>query len=204
MLIRSKYITVVETIAQREGAGSQPPTRMYRVPATASRNQCIDYALRYVVRHSTPHYRYDLYRVALGMGLRKASSLMQDEGPLLHVDLGCGPGLFGWVVRDELRMERRVLEMYRYDHSVEMVQLASDIWTELGEGIQCSWHHDPDELLSAALASGSPLLEFSVHTLGMYLLRFTISLTRSNGLRTSSRSSCPWKAYLLPFTPKAL
>ena len=102
------------------------------------------------------------------MGLRKASSLMQDKGPLLHVDLGCGPGLFGWVVRDELRMERRALEMYGYDHSVEMVQLASDIWNELGDGIECSWHDDPDELLSAALASG-PRYSSSLFTMGHVL-----------------------------------
>ena len=147
MSIREKYVGVVESIAIRANILSSASN--YRISAGASRSECIRYALRHVVRHSKPHYRYDRYRVALSLALHMITSRTDYRGPQLHIDVGCGPGLFTWVVRDWLRHEQFVVDLYGYDHASEMVNLATEIWTELDESVGSSWHDDADEMLSS-------------------------------------------------------
>lgn len=155
MTIREKYIDVVEKLAKKESIGGRSTRSDYRISADAGRGECLQYALEYVVRHTTRHYRYDRYRHALRRGLQMHASRTGHGGPLRHVDLGCGPGLFTWVVRDEFRDERPEVEFYGYDHSGEMIRLAGEIWDQLDESVSVSWHDDKDELLSAALAGAS-------------------------------------------------
>ena len=151
MIVREKYVGVVESIAKR--ANVLWPAGNYRISVGASRRECIQYALRHVVRHTKPHYRYDKYRYALWLALDRSALQTQRSGPaLLHVDLGCGPGLFTWVVRDWFSREPLAVDLYGYDHAKEMARLAAEIWTELGEGIRASWHDDADQMLSTALA----------------------------------------------------
>lgn len=154
MTIREKYIDVVEKLAEKEPTGGRPTRSDYRISADAGRGECLHYTLEYVVRHTTPHYRYDRYRNALRQALRMNASRTGNRGPFRHVDLGCGPGLFTWVVRDVLRGKRSDVEFYGYDHSSEMIRLAGEIWNQLGESVSVSWHDNKDELLSAAVAGG--------------------------------------------------
>lgn len=89
-------------------------------------------------------------------------------GSIRHVDLGCGPGLFTWAVRDAFRDKRSEVEFYGYDHSSEMIRLAGEIWHQLGESVSVSWHDNKDELLSEALAgtpAGGPALVTFGHVL---------------------------------------
>lgn len=169
MTIREKYVDVVETIAKREGIRpvGKPP---YEIPVSATRSQCLRYALKYVVGPERNHYRYNRYCATLRSALRQRDlpSKMRAAEPLIHIDLGCGPGLFTWVVKDTLRTKSLPLELYGYDHSKEMVRLASDIWAELGDDAYCSWLDDIGELYSTAFAGG-PQYSYSLVTFGHVL-----------------------------------
>ena len=69
------------------------------------------------------YYRYDRYAAALNAGLGHDFS-----GRIAHVDIGCGAGLFSWAFLDWARdrgIEPRRLALYGYDHSKEMIRLAS-------------------------------------------------------------------------------
>ena len=167
MTIREKYVDVVENIAWRERVIVRPSGRDYLISADATRRQCIRYTLRHVVNDRT-HYRYHKYREALRRALRMNALRTGHGGLVRHVDLGCGPGLFTWVVRDEFRGKRSDVEFYGYDHSSKMIRLAGEIWDQLGESVSVSWHDDKDELLSVALggaSAGSPALVTFGHVL---------------------------------------
>ena len=166
MTIRDKYVDIVEGIAARAGVLSA--ARHYRISTSASRRLCIQYALQYVVRHDKPHYRYDRYHSAFCFALHKSALKVEHLGPLLHVDVGCGPGLFTWVVRDMLRRAQSAVALYGYDHSTEMVRLAEEIWDEFGEAVNCSWHDNVDELLASAMAESSSY-DYSLVTFGHVL-----------------------------------
>ena len=155
MTIREKYIDVVEKLAEKEPTGGRPTRSDYRISADAGRGECLHYTLEYVVRHTTPHYRYDRYRNALRQALQMNASRTGNRGPFRHVDLGCGPGLFTWVVRDAFRDERPEVDFYGYDHSSEMIRLAREIWDQLDEGVSVSWHDSKDGLLPEAFTGAS-------------------------------------------------
>lgn len=151
--IRDKYVDAIEGIAQREKVKPLGFVA-HKIGAEATRRQCLKYALRHVVRHRQQHYRYDLYRAALDRALYRAAVYKHSDRLLLHLDMGCGPGLFTWVVSDIPRLRDVNVERYGYDHCREMVRLASDVWSEVGDAGGCSWHHDIGDLLAAALAGG--------------------------------------------------
>ena len=153
MTIRDKYVDIVEGIAQRARVRSL--ARKYRISSDATRRECIQYALRYVVRHTKRHYRYDRYRSALSLALQMSASQIENGELQLHIDIGCGPGLFTWVVQDRLRLDQISVGLYGYDHSREMVRLAEEIWDELGETVSSYWHSDADEMLATALSEGT-------------------------------------------------
>ena len=152
--IRDKYVDAIEAIARRERVTTHGNVA-YEIGAGATRRQCLRYALRHVVRHRQQHYRYDRYRGALNRALYPATVHRHGDGLLVHVDLGCGPGLFTWVISDlSLRWDVDV-EQYGYDHSPEMIRLASEVWDAIGDATHCAWHQNIEDMLSAALAGGS-------------------------------------------------
>lgn len=163
MRIRKRYVQVVEAIAKREGVRNAHAN--FRLSAKATRQQCIRYALKYVVRHTTPHYRYDLYECSLRWALRASASQIDLQSPILHLDLGCGPGLFTWVVQDYFLGKSPTVRFFGYDHSSEMIRFAEEIWPEVCEGVPASWHHDPDDMLSNVLFDG-PRHQCSLATFG--------------------------------------
>lgn len=153
MNIRDKYVDVIEAIARRERVTPHGNVA-YEIGVEATQRQCLRYALRYVVRHSQLHYRYDMYRSTLNRALYRAAVHRHGDGLMVHLDLGCGPGLFTWVVSDlSVRWDVDV-EQYGYDHSPEMIRLASEVWDEIGDATHCAWHHNTEDMLSAALAGG--------------------------------------------------
>ena len=166
MRIRKRYIQVVEAIAEQAGASDAGAN--YHVSVEATRRECLAYTLKWVVRNTTQHYRYDLYRDSLSMALNFNASRMNNRSALLHLDLGSGPGLFTWVVRDALRKNPSTIEYYGYDHSSEMVSLADEIWSQLCKDIPAFWYHDPDEMLSTVSSNG-PRYKCSLVTFGHVL-----------------------------------
>ena len=156
MTIRATYEDLIAEIADQDGVDRRIAPS-YLIPANASRDQCLRYALRYVAGHSTTHYRYDVYRSCLRRALQSSASRMQTARPLLHLDLGCGPGLFAWVVHDCLSpADYPAIRYYGYDHSREMVILADELWSELATGVDASWQHKRKPILSAVSQHSPP------------------------------------------------
>ena len=152
MSIREKYVRIVEDIAERDGVF--PAKKSYKIPAGATRLECIEYTLGYVVgvAGDREHYRYKKYYRVLSSALCMIAPQINHQGPQLHIDVGCGPGLFTWVVRDIFRHKQLDVGLYGYDHAREMVKLANDIWDELGESVDYACHYNARDMLSAVSA----------------------------------------------------
>ncbi len=113
----------------------KPRFRNHEIPATASLKNAIDYTWSYVIESKpfgTLHYRYNRYRRAVQHALSQNDNPIRFIIPgfpgnkIIHLDLGCGPGLFSWVVHDYLAtMEWRQqnVEYIGYDHAENMIRL---------------------------------------------------------------------------------
>ena len=152
--IRGRYAEIINAISKNYEPVYTTPE--YRIHPDATFAQCLEYTQKYVVggEDDTPHHRYDAYRDALRevfVGLRRS-----ERRPLVHVDVGCGPGLFTWVVWDYFRdtYSKIGLELYGYDHSPRMVKLANLIWNRLGISTSYSCHHRLEALYSTAMQGG--------------------------------------------------
>ena len=69
------------------------------------------------------HYRYRRY-------LEVLSSVALVEERIAHVDLGCGAGLFSWVLLDwatERGIEDHHVDLYGMDHNSAMIELANEV-----------------------------------------------------------------------------
>ena len=154
MLIRDRYVGVIDRMASRFGRESGD----HVIPRDATLARCIDYSARYLYERDTvEHYRYKRYMQAL-------EDLLRDYGDhrktstIAHVDVGCGPGLFSWVVHDYFRHRepRTGIELHAYDHSPTMVELAGLIWREFETGVYLDATSDLDELISQVMQGGPP------------------------------------------------
>ncbi len=74
------------------------------------------------------HYRYDRYmgvlQQNLELGVRRVA----------HIDIGCGAGLFSWTFLDwatQNRVKHNRIDLYGYDHSPQMIRLATGIREKL-------------------------------------------------------------------------
>ena len=159
--IRGKYVEIIQAIAKTYQRAYSESAHL--IPADATFAQCLGYTLKYIVGKESdrPHYRYDIYRDAL----REAPVNLETDERLVHVDVGCGPGLFTWVVRDHFRAYPQIaLELHGYDHSPKMAELANSIWRRLEEETPYSCHHHLEDLFSAAMSvrpsTGSVLVTF--------------------------------------------
>ena len=142
--IRDRYTEIIGHLVREHGSAVSG----YEISKDATLAQCIGYARRFVVggARDEPHYRYDRYMRVLQSACRWQPI---HAGTVVHVDIGCGPGLFTWVVRDYFRANLPVhVELYGYDHAICMVELATSIWDLLEENANYSCHHDLCELIS--------------------------------------------------------
>lgn len=154
MLIRQQYFAVLDGIADSCGR----VRGHHIIHRNASLQRCIDYALHYFRENDTQqHYRYDRY-------YRAIERLLDRYGPVrrtrhvVHLDLGCGPGLFSWALHDYFSQNEpnTVLEVYGFDHAPSMTKLARLIWSELDGVGDAQFIHDPDELTSLVMQGGPP------------------------------------------------
>lgn len=164
--IRDRYtdaIGAMEAKHRTMGVGHQ-------FPKNTSLAQCIGYARRFVIESPSgdPHYRYDRYMCGLKATLRQYPV---SAGTVVHVDIGCGPGLFTWVVRDYFRNIPQVdVELYGYDHAPKMVKLARLIWEYMEECVYYSVHDRIDDLFSTSMPGG-PRPSAVLVTLGHVLVQ---------------------------------
>lgn len=123
MRIRDHYTDALNAVADRHGEEHCG----YNIDPAASLGQAIGYTRRYIIETTTTHYRYAYYYDAIRKGLTRLRFDPKCHD-ILHLDLGCGPGLFSWVVHDYLLSETlcdgRRLEFVGYDHAKNMIVLA--------------------------------------------------------------------------------
>ena len=154
MLIRDRYVGVIDRMASRFGRERGD----HVIPRDSTLPRCIDYAVRYLYEGDTvEHYRYMRY-------MRGLEDLLGDYGghrktsTIVHVDVGCGPGLFSWAVHDYFkhREPKTEIELHAYDNTPTMVELADLIWRELDTGAHLGATSDLSELISRIMQGGPP------------------------------------------------
>ena len=123
MTIVDTYVSAFEKIAARYGEQSGSA----HIGADDGLQEAIGYTRQYVVEHTTPHFRYKYYKSALARSFRE---LRYDPTGrhIVHLDLGCGPGVFSWVLHDFMESRQRSrphrVEYCGYDHCAAMIRLA--------------------------------------------------------------------------------
>ena len=98
-------------------------------------------------QNARPHYRYRRYREMIQL-------TKVPEGRVAHVDIGCGAGLFSWVLLDwatENSVGHSRVNLYGFDHCLAMMQLAGMVRDELGQNMagypDLDYYNDIDILL---------------------------------------------------------
>lgn len=147
-LIKPQYPHILRTLA-----GNYVPNKEKRaecvIRKSATMLECTDYALYYIVGRQRPyaHYRYNRYYYFVIEVMKHYKT----GTSVFHLDLGCGPELFTWVIRDYFRKCASVgIDSHGYDHAPNMVELARKVWERLGvtEKYRCS--HSVNEIISAS------------------------------------------------------
>ena len=143
--IRDKYREIIQVLAKEHKATDSS----HIISQNATRIQCIGYADHHIVaaQYERPHYRYDRYRRALASELHLHPVR---GGTVIHVDVGCGPGLFTWVVRDFFRKIPNIyIKFYGYDHAPNMARFAIYLWKRFEEDTDYLCYHNLPELLNS-------------------------------------------------------
>ena len=121
--MRDHYIPAFNSIAQRHG--QRPATA--QIGPQDSLRETIGYTREYVVDNTEEHFRYNYYRDALTHALTRLQFEPADRR-VLHLDIGCGPGVFSWVMHDHMAAQdardRIQVDYYGYDHCAAMIELA--------------------------------------------------------------------------------
>lgn len=142
MSIRDQYIQAFKAIRKRYGEKASG----WEIDPDVSLKQAIGYTRKHVVKHSQKHFRYDYYSCVLRMAMRDLS-YNSVYGKILCMDIGCGPGLFSWVVQDYMssnRVKSENLKMIGYDHAKNMIRLSKKFHVSLCKRCATSytWHGD--------------------------------------------------------------
>ena len=95
MAIRDHYAPTLDAIAQRYGEA--PP--VFHIAPDTPLPTLVGYTRRHVVDGDEPHFRYGYYHAALSSALRRLQFAPGDRR-VVHLDIGCGPGVFSWVMYD--------------------------------------------------------------------------------------------------------
>ena len=79
-----------------------------------------------------------------------------DDPPVLHVDLGCGPGTASWSVMNIVSNDACVTTI-GYDHNRHMAELAQAMTSQVAltgaKPIELEFHHDWDRLRAKSHAT---------------------------------------------------
>jgi len=170
MSIRDRYIGVVQNIFH-EISPHQLPGVGFAIPRDASLESCIQYTLKFILKEHDhdrySHYRYDRYQRVLKSSLIQ---LAPSERKFVHVDIGCGPGLFTWVVHDLLIEQNKAdVRFYGYDHAPNMVRLAQRIWKKLNTGLPLNCFDDQGGLMQHIQGEAPPYT--AIVTFGYVLIQ---------------------------------
>ncbi len=130
MSIRDRYRSTFNDIAKEHGEVDSEA----KIDRLDSLKKAIGYTRRFVVDEEQRHYRYDYYRDALSDAITRLDADLAGC-QVVHLDIGCGPGLFSWVLHDHLRSRKdrrpESVVYYGYDHCANMIKLANLFWDSL-------------------------------------------------------------------------
>ena len=149
MLVKYRYIGAFHKIRRRYKIRRRcgDARANYVVKKNATLEESIVYTEGYVVGIGMPHYRYDYYRDALEKAAKEFDCIHPGR-KIVHVDLGCGPGLFSWVVHDYVmaryRKKNAKVRFYMYDHAESMIKLTKIFWKNLSVQRELNAYHDVD------------------------------------------------------------
>ena len=123
--IKDHYIESFNQIRRKHGYTSSG----YEIPVDISLEGAVGYTRQYIIETGKEHYRYDYYTKCLASTLdERGLNFNPANNRIMHLDLGCGPGLFSWVVRDyaieNYGKKPGDIELVGYDHAESMIRLA--------------------------------------------------------------------------------
>ena len=142
------------------------------VRADATFTQVVQHTYRFVggYRDTQPDYRYRRYQGVL-------SHLRHNSRRTVHVDIGCGAGLFSWVFLDwatDRGLGHDLVELYGLDHSPQMLVLANEARARLMQTVanypDLHYAQDPDALLHELTANHQPATDYAI-TFGHVLVQ---------------------------------
>ena len=123
LLIRNHYREAFKEIVRQHGEGEEDAP--YKINADCYLPRAIGYTQKYVI--GDKYRRYERCARVLVQALAQLDFRSADK-PIVHLDLGCGPGVFSWVVRDYLveqcDKEDNEIMLLGYDHAPNMIKLA--------------------------------------------------------------------------------
>lgn len=198
MSIRDQYIQAFEAISKRYGEKASG----WEIDPDVSLKQAIRYTRQYVVGNPQNHFRYDYYRNVLYKAMYDFS-YNPVNGKILCMDIGCGPGLFSWVVQDYMssnRVKSKNLKVIGYDHAKNMIRLSKKFHVSLRK--QCAtsynWHGD---FKFNRLKQNLKGLDFSNHdvivTLGHVLIQINDNAQAMRKFSKIIRSLCPFRSCIV-------
>ncbi len=158
--IKDYYVGIIKQMIDEQGLQVKRSTHQISVQGTAA--EVLWYTNWYVAgddqlswRRLNRYYRYSRYIDVLTQ-LRRHGVAQQ----IAHVDIGCGPGLFSWVVLDWARQRNlrySNILLYGYDYSTEMINLAQEIQRRLRTYVRdipkIEYYHDRSALFSGLASS---------------------------------------------------
>lgn len=142
------------------------------VSSNARRAHVIRHTMWYVggLADTRHHYRYRRY-------LEVLTRVALVEERIAHVDLGCGAGLFSWVLLDwaiDHGIEDSHVDLYGMDHNLAMIELANEVREQLlryrPEYPELRYESDVDDLCTHLTANHREDTKYIV-TLGHVLVQ---------------------------------
>lgn len=142
--IKNHYCPVIREIGGMTRDQPDAADVGFRIAPTATYGESVAYAVKHIVSNGD-HFRYNRYWSLLDAGFRELRYRTALRRPVLHVDVGCGPGLFIWVLLDQLREERNAKSQQHvavnaigYEHAPSMVRLAENCSIRLQRKVNAS------------------------------------------------------------------
>lgn len=180
MSVKDHYQVVIREIMGAHNISPIAYRPKHEVGPTTSFEEVVQHTDFYVGKGneeqqlSEPHYRYRRYREAIGY-VEALEHLEMVEERKAHVDIGCGAGLFSWVFLDwaiDKGISWDHLDLYGFDHSPEMINLAQDVRNRLKKDMpsypMLHYSHDVTVLLHELEANHQDGTDYIV-TLGHVL-----------------------------------
>ena len=181
-LIRSHYKEAFEEIVRQHG---EIPYSSYKIPRDIFLKEAIGYTNSQIIVDrfvKKSHFRYDYYRDELKQALKQLD--FRPEKKIVHLDLGCGPGLFSWVMQDyfmrdyieEYGMIDSGLKLIGYDHAPNMIKLAHLFRDHLPMEFNLKGYSDVADIISSENFSNCDVIV----TLGYVLIQTKGNLNAMN------------------------